>query len=114
MECAIMASIRHSTDSDLSLLWDEIADKTRKDPTLSTLLELIQHGFHEQHPTNPLLKPYWRFRRGLYELDGAILYNDRVVIPPSLRRQVVDTFHAAHQGYPSWEHELKTLYFGQE
>ena len=70
---------------------------------MRTLLECIQKGFQEEHHQNPDLKPYWRYRDGLYELDGVVLYNDRVVVPPSLRRQVIDTLHAAHQGVSSME-----------
>ena len=39
----------------------------------------------------------------MYELDGVILYEDRVVVPSSLRLRVLSTFHAAHQGVSAME-----------
>ena len=108
-----MASIQRNAHTNLSLSWDAIVDATKNDSTMSALLKCIQQGFHERHRSDPSIKPYWRYRHGLYELDGVILYDDRVVIPPSLRRQVVDTFHAAHQVFPRWELELRTSFSGQ-
>ena len=100
-ECALMAAIKHGTTAELSLTWELIATETQRDPTMNTLLTCIQNGFQEEHLHNPLLKPYWKYRDALYELDGVILYDDRVVVPPSLRKQVIDTLHAAHQGVSS-------------
>ena len=31
-------------------------------------------------------------------MDGVILYKDRIVIPPSLREEILNSLHAAHQG----------------
>ena len=97
-ECTFMNTIKHDTSNETSLSWDKIASETERDPTMRTLLECIQKGFQEEHHQNPDLKPYWRYRDGLYELDGVVLYNVCVVVPPSLRRQIIDTLHAAHQG----------------
>ena len=47
------------------------------------------------------LKDYFRFRHNLSTTDGVILYKDRVVVPPSLRSEVLSTLHAAHQGTAS-------------
>jgi len=44
------------------------------------------------------LKPYWPYREAFYELDCVILYDDRVVMPPSLRPPILQTLHSAHQG----------------
>ena len=34
----------------------------------------------------------------IFAFDGALLYNDRVIIPPSLRHSILSTLHSAHQG----------------
>ena len=44
------------------------------------------------------LNQYLPFREDYYILDGVILYNDRIVVPVSLRPVVLSAFHAAHQG----------------
>ena len=46
----------------------------------------------------PQLREYFQFREHLYTIDGVILYKDRIIIPPSLREEVLSALHAAHQG----------------
>ena len=46
----------------------------------------------------PDLQEYFSLRDGLYTLDGVVVYNDRIVIPPSLRDKVLQSLHSAHQG----------------
>ena len=43
--------------------------------------------------------------------DGAILFEDSVVVPPSLRRTVLDNLHAAHQGVSSMELRARAIVF---
>ena len=44
------------------------------------------------------LREYFQFRDDLSTFDGVFTYKDRVLIPPSLRQEVLVTLHAAHQG----------------
>ena len=37
----------------------------------------------------------------IHTLDCVVLYNDRIVIPPSLRSEVLRSLHSAHQGTSS-------------
>ncbi|CAE1167716.1 unnamed protein product [Acanthosepion pharaonis] len=41
------------------------------------------------------------FRDDLSNIDGVIVYKDRIVIPPSLRDEVLCALHSAHQGVTS-------------
>ena len=47
----------------------------------------------------------------LYELDGVILYNDWVVVPPSIRQHVIQVLHSAHQGTSSMEARATEIVF---
>ncbi|XP_063448334.1 uncharacterized protein LOC134727870 [Mytilus trossulus] len=42
-----------------------------------------------------------RFREDLYTVDGVVIYKDRIVIPPALRKNVLIIIHSAHQGVTS-------------
>ena len=55
--------------------------------------------FRHQLPTEP--RPYHQYRDSLYTVDGVVMYNERTVIPPSLRSDVLESLHAAHQGVSS-------------
>ncbi|QQP37033.1 Transposon Tf2-6 polyprotein, partial [Caligus rogercresseyi] len=79
---------------------EEVRLKTETDPVLLKLKEVIVDGFPE-HKANldTELQDYWGIRDKLSIVDGLIMYgSNRIVIPTSLRRQVLDELHAAHQG----------------
>ncbi|QQP48538.1 Transposon Tf2-6 polyprotein, partial [Caligus rogercresseyi] len=79
---------------------EEVRLKTETDPVLLKLKEVIVDGFPE-HKANldTELRDYWGIRDKLSIVDGLIMYgSNRIVIPTSLRRQVLDELHAAHQG----------------
>lgn len=82
-----------------SVTWDQIRVATSSDPHMIKLLDLIEEGSLNDRSTLPQeLKPYYQYREHLSSFDGVILYHDRVVVPPSLRPQVLEALHSAHQG----------------
>ena len=44
------------------------------------------------------LKPYWSYRDELAVIDGIILKGRHIVIPNSLRQQVLGQLHTNHMG----------------
>ena len=52
-------------------------------------------GIRDLHPD---IRPYHRYAAHLYEVDDVIMINQRIVIPTSLRKQLLQSLHAAHQG----------------
>ena len=45
----------------------------------------------------PLLLPYWGFREGLMVINGVLMYGNKTVTPPTLRKEVSDHLHGALQ-----------------
>ena len=43
-------------------------------------------------------KSYWSIREELCSFQEMILYNDRIVIPTSLRSEILERIHEGHQG----------------
>ena len=111
LEMAIISSIKHSTDA-LSITWPLLIQETQRDPTLTLLLDYTTSGFPPELPTtHPGLKPYWKYRDALYELDGVLMYDDRVVIPHTLQQNALDILHSAHQGVSSMEARARAIIF---
>ncbi|XP_043197629.1 uncharacterized protein LOC122368069 [Amphibalanus amphitrite] len=82
-----------------SVTWDRVRDATAGDPSMMRLLELIEGGLPaHRHEMPEELREYHSLRDGLYTSDGIILYDQRIVIPPSLREEVLQSLHGAHQG----------------
>ncbi|KAJ8386329.1 hypothetical protein AAFF_G00174260 [Aldrovandia affinis] len=46
----------------------------------------------------PRAQPYWPVRHSLYIDDGLVMVNKRIVVPKSLRAEVLQRLHTAHQG----------------
>ena len=60
------------------------------------LVETIKCGI----PDSKLLLPP-ELKEYLSTTDGLILYNNRIVIPPALRNDVITALHAVHHGVSS-------------
>nr|XP_054766956.1 uncharacterized protein LOC129274128 [Lytechinus pictus] len=85
-----------------SVTWDRVRSATASDDNMQTLLELIESGLPaHRHAFPHPLGEYFQFQDGLSSVDGAILFNDRVLIPTSLRDEILTHLHAAHQGVTS-------------
>ena len=79
--------------------WDSIREETSSDPIMCKLVEHIESGFPDNRgDLIPELGPYFQYRNNLSTFDGVALYNQRVIIPPSLREKVLVSLHSAHQG----------------
>ena len=83
-----------------SVTWQRVKQETATDTNMSQLLEMIEQDtiLNSRNDLPDRLREYFQFRNELMTLDGVILYKDRVVIPPSLRHEVIKTLHSAHQG----------------
>ena len=87
-----------NTEIISSVTWNDTRHATNSDPMMSRLMEIIENGFTENRSDlHPDLKQYYQFRESLSTFDGVILYGDRVLIPPSLRDNVLTALHSAHQ-----------------
>ena len=66
---------------------------------LQNLLSVIKPGWPD-HKKNlpPQVGPYWNARSELTVLDKIIYRGMRIVVPPSLRRSMLDNIHKSHLG----------------
>ena len=109
IESSLMASIQQSSSSDFSLSWEQLCKATQLEMNL--LLQCVRSGFLQDYANDPFIKLYWQYREALYEIDGVIIYNDRVVIPPSMRQHVLQVLHSSHQGVSSMEARAREIIF---
>ena len=82
-----------------SVTWDRVRTATCSDDNMRNLVDLVESGMPEyRHELPESLREYFQFRTSLHTTDGVVLYKDRVVIPTSLRNEVLSSLHSAHQG----------------
>ena len=97
-----IASSASSALKNVAITWENVKLATTSDPTMNKLVSIIESGFPgSRHELPQELQEYFQFREHLYTVDGVAHYNDRVIIPPSLREDILTTLHSAHQGVTS-------------
>lgn len=93
---------------------EEIRQCTDQDVVLAHLKDVVYHGWPE-HPTEcpQDLKEYWNLREDLSVENGLILKGHRLVIPSSLRPQMLQRIHQGHLGADTCLLKAKKAYSGQ-
>ena len=70
--------------------------ETKKDPILQSMINFLQDGNFNHN--DPLLKPYYANRYKFSYVNSLLMYNDRIVIPATLRNDMIILAHEGHQG----------------
>lgn len=95
--CCIVAAAAES--SDLNIRLERVREATRADPVLQSLSDVINGGFPlYRHEIPEAIRIFWNVREQLTTDDGLILYGCRLVIPSSMRSDVLRLLHDSHQG----------------
>ena len=108
-ECEIvLAAINTPGNSKFrAVTWDIVKEATTEDPAMLDLIHTINQGFPStKDKLSEPLQQYWTMRHQLSTVGGVILISDyvdsvlvnRIIIPTSLRHEVLKSLHAAHQG----------------
>ena len=109
-ESALMATIRREAKEVGMISWDRLARATAADASLGHLLRLVEQGAPRlDSSTDDALGSFRPIYDSLYAEDGVLLYQDRVVVPPSLRDSVLQHLHAAHQGISTMEQRARAI-----
>ena len=78
---------------------DKVKRTTASDKELQKLGEIMMRGWPKSKQLCPeVVQPFWDSRHDLTVVDGLFLKGDRIVIPKTLQRNVLDKLHNAHQG----------------
>ena len=76
----------------------QIHVQTERNPVLAKVKLHVQKGWPAEEESSPEFLPFSRRKEELSLHDGCLLWGTRVVVPPSLRAQVLDELHEAHPG----------------
>ena len=81
-----------------TLAWiEKLRETTCKDPVLSTVYQLVQHGWPKERRRVPAIaKYYWDFRDELSTGEGLLLKGLSLVIPAVLRESYLHHLHEGH------------------
>ena len=77
----------------------EIKEHLEQDEVLRKVMEYCQNGWPEYETSiQDPVKPYWKNSAELTVEQGLLLKGCRLVIPATLRLDILDRIHAGHQG----------------
>ena len=77
----------------------QIRQASIKDPTLTTLYQVIQRGWPINKADVPeSIHAYFNIRDELTVQDGLVFKGQRLVIPAAMRKEVISTIHSTHIG----------------
>lgn len=111
-EVKFYSSVLSSVTSLQCISWDKIRTATASDEDMFKLVQQIESGISDiRNDLPPSLRDYHQFRNHLSTVDGVIIYKDRIVVPPLLRKDVLTALHSAHQGISSMMSRAETSVF---
>ena len=82
--------------SDVRL--EQIRSHQKEDETCRLLMSYCQDGWPDRNKLHGTINQYWPFRSELTMVDGLLLRGSRIIIPSSLRLEILDSLHEGHQG----------------
>ena len=84
----------------LAYRWhDRIEDATKADEDLQTVRRIIFHGWPaNRHDVPPGVAPYYSIRDELGTYNGVVYKGERIVIPKSMRSELLTILHSPHLG----------------
>ncbi|XP_063828984.1 uncharacterized protein K02A2.6-like [Ostrinia nubilalis] len=81
--------------------WDldarKISKETAKDSLLQKVVFFVLHGWPRAN-VDPNLQPFWNRREALSLSKDCLLWSNRVIIPKTLQREVLELLHTPHAG----------------
>ena len=105
----------HDVQSQFSTeILSRIKSETAKYVELNVLREVIYTGWPETRSEAPSPSPsrhYWNYRDELSTEEGLIVKRERVVIPASMTKEILEKLHAAHQGEEKMKKHARSAVF---
>ena len=77
---------------------DQIREGQHEDEVCTKLMQYTHEGWPEKSQLPSILVPYYQFREYMSVCNGILLKSDRIVVPASLRIEILEKIHVGHLG----------------
>lgn len=101
----VIHSLNISTNMKKSLI-----EETKKDASLNDLKNFINNGWPIKKKIPDALQFYWKLRNDIYLQDEIIFYNERIIVPTSMRSEILSKLHQ-HLGIEKTKARGRSLVF---
>ena len=86
----------------------QIIEAQEEDPVCRQIKAYCSEGWPDKHSVNDAMKPYWSTRGELTVVQNILLKETRIVIPSSMRLEILDKIHEGHQGIAKCREQAKS------
>ena len=86
----------------------QIIEAQEEDHVCRQIKTYCSEGWPDKHSVNDAMIPYWSTRGELTVVQNILLKGTRIVIPSSMRLQILDKIHEGHQGIAKCRERAKS------
>lgn len=85
--------------SEMKTNIEKLQEATANDQALQTLIRVIRQGWPAKKDEIPFeTEPYWNHRDVISDYNGLVFKSDKVIIPETMRAEILTKLHAGHLG----------------
>jgi len=99
-----MAEIKYSTEK-----LNELKLETNRDEVLQRVIEYYTNGWPNKIKENNEINHFYKLKSDLSIEDGLVYYDNRVIMPKTLRSDMLKKLHGSHQGVSKTKDLAKCL-----
>ena len=82
------------------------------EPTLKALCTVVRNGWLCHKQELPLaVREYWSCRDEISEIDGLLFKAQKLIVPQSKRKEMLELIHESHQGIVKCKHCARDVLF---
>ena len=86
--------------------------ETAKDLELKALISVILKGWPDnKEDVSPAVRQYWSYRDELTCLDGLLFKGDKIIVPKTLRSEMLEKIHETHLGIVKCKNRARQVLF---
>lgn len=93
-----VADYLNVVEEAMPISFKEVAKETERDPLLSRIKGYVLFGWPLSGPNSDEERPYFARKLDLIANQGCLIYKYRIVIPPTLQKQILADIHDGHLG----------------
>ncbi|XP_065073526.1 uncharacterized protein K02A2.6-like [Ochlerotatus camptorhynchus] len=76
----------------------QIKVESKQDPEIQTIIQFVIDGWPSRSEVPESLQVYWPFREEFSTHNGLVFRNDRILVPRSLQKEILERLHQSHSG----------------
>lgn len=91
---------------------ERLKEETNKDTVLQELRHLIKNGWSNyKADVSDEVKGFWHCKEELHEREGIVYRGNKIIIPESLRKEILKLIHTAHQGILTCKNKARSIVY---